>query len=210
MSASVSGGALTSAAAVRNRAPILSVLRRVLPSSGTVLEVASGSGEHVVYFGAALSGLTWQPTDRDQHALRSIAAHQAEAGLSNVLPPLALDVSQPPLRSLMADAILAINMVHISPWSATQGLMRLSERVLPAGGVLYLYGPYLEAAVPLAPSNAAFDASLRERHPAWGLRDLGQVEELAARHGMGLEERVEMPSNNLSLVFRRRGVGSTG
>ena len=142
-------------------------------------------------------------SDRDADALRSIAAHRTIATLGNLRPPIPLDVSRPPWPLLQADVVVAINMIHISPWDATEGLMAVCDQMLAPGGLIYLYGPYRETAVPLAPGNAAFDASLRERDPAWGLRDLGVVRDLAARHGFALVERVEMPANNLSLVFRR-------
>ncbi len=195
--------ALTSESVSRNRDPILAILQRILPRSGTVLEVASGTGEHAVHFAAALPALEWQPTDCAADALRSIAAHRAMAALGNLRPPIPLDVSCPPWPVLPADAVLAINMIHISPWHATEGLMALCSEVLAPSGLIYLYGPYRERGVPLAAGNAAFDASLRERDPAWGLRDLGVVRDLAARHGWDLVERIEMPANNLSLVFKR-------
>jgi SAM-dependent methyltransferase len=197
-------GALSSPAVARNRDPILAVLREILPRHGTVLEIASGTGEHAAYFAAALPELVWQPTDRDPDGLRSIAAHQRAAARPNLLPPIELDVAAAAWPVTTADVVLAINMVHISPWSSTLGLMAGAERILAPGGVLYLYGPYKEPGTPLAPSNAAFDQSLRERDPEWGLRDLDDVCRLAASHGLELARRVEMPANNLSIVFRRR------
>jgi SAM-dependent methyltransferase len=196
-------GALTSPSVARNREPILAVLRRVLPERGHVLEIASGTGEHAVYFAAALRNLLWQPTDQDPLALRSIAAHRAAAGLANLAPPLPLDASASDWPVSHADAVVAINMVHISPWSATEGLMRGSERILPPGGILYLYGAYKENGIHTAPSNAVFDESLRARHPDWGVRDVADVTRLANTHGLVLVERIPMPANNLSLVFRR-------
>jgi len=187
----------------RNRDPILAVLRRVLPPRGTVLEIASGSGEHAVHFAAALPELTWQPTDRDPAALRSIAAYRDAAALPNLAPPVALDAASPAWPIAQADAVVAINMVHISPWRATQGLMAGAARVLAPAGVLYLYGPYKENGAHTAPSNAEFDASLRARDPEWGVRDVREVEDLARAHGLVLAKRVAMPANNLSLVFRR-------
>ena len=198
--------AITSESVARNRDPILHVLRRVLPEKGTVLEVASGSGEHAVHFAGALPNIVWQPTDRDPDALRSIAAHRTAAALTNLRPPVPLDVSRPPWPTFQADAVVTINMIHISPWSTTEGLIAFCERTLASGSTLFLYGPYREADVPLAASNAAFDASLKERDPAWGLRDLGVVCGLAARHGFERVERIEMPANNLSLVFTRSPV----
>jgi hypothetical protein len=197
--------ALTSPSVVRNRDPILSVLRRVLPPAGQVLEIASGTGEHAVHFAAALPHLTWQPTDREEQALESIAAHRAASALPNLLAPLILDAAAPEWPVEQADAIVAINMVHISPWQATQGLMAGSGRVLPRGGVLYLYGAYKVNGAHTAPSNAAFDLDLRRRNLEWGVRDLESVADLAREHGLDLVERVQMPANNLSLVFHRSG-----
>ncbi len=197
-------GALTAPAVARNREPILAVLRRVLPTQGTVLEIASGSGEHAVHFAAGLPYLTWQPADVDPDALRSIAAYRAAARLPNLLPPLALDAAAPDWPVTRADAVVSINMIHIAPWSAAQGLMAGAERILAAGDVLYLYGPFKEDGQHTAPSNTAFDLSLRERNPQWGVRDVGDVCELAQQHGLALVERVAMPANNLSLVFQYR------
>jgi hypothetical protein len=197
-------GALTAPAVARNREPILAVLRRVLPTQGTVLEIASGSGQHAMHFAAGLPHLTWQPADIDPDALRSIAAYRAAARLPNLLPPLALDAAAPDWPVTRADAVVSINMIHIAPWSAAQGLMGGAERILAAGDVLYLYGPFKEDGQHTAPSNAAFDLSLRQRNPQWGVRDVGDVCELAQQHGLALVERVAMPANNLSLVFRYR------
>jgi SAM-dependent methyltransferase len=202
MSQALFDGALTSPSVARNREPILAVLRRVLPAGGIVLEIASGTGEHAMHFAAALLELTWQPTDRDPEARRSIAARRAAGVLPNLLPPLELDAAAPSWPVERADAIVAINMIHIAPWSAAEGLMAGAARLLAPGGILYLYGPYQENGRHTAPSNAAFDASLRARDPEWGVRDVGAVAELAARHGLALAERVAMPANNLSLVFR--------
>ena len=192
-------------AVARNREPIAAVLRDWLPQSGLVLEIASGTGEHAVWFGGRLPGLTWQPTDRDPEALASIAAWRESAGLSNILPPLLLDATAPqdwPVRH--ADAVVAINMIHIAPWSATEGLMSGAARVLAPGGLLYLYGPFREAGGHTAPSNAAFDFDLQLRNLLWGVRDREEVADLAVRHGLEPAGRVRMPANNLSLLFRRR------
>ncbi len=186
----------------RNREPILSVLREVFPAAATVLEVASGTGEHAVYFARALPGLVWQPSDPSPEARASIAAWTAAGGLTNVLPPIALDAASD-WRIHRADAVLCINMVHISPWAATEGLIRGAARVLPAGGPLVLYGPYRRAGRELEPSDAAFDADLMRRDPAWGLRLLDDVVDLAATSGLALESVTEMPANNLTVVFRR-------
>jgi SAM-dependent methyltransferase len=191
-------------AVARNREPILAVLRRVLPERGLVLEIASGSGEHAVYFAAALPHLTWQPSDPDPEARDSIAAYRAAAQLPNLLPPLALDAASPNWPVAQSDMIVSINMIHIAPWVAAEGLMAGAERLLAAGGVLFLYGPFREHGQHTAPSNAAFDESLRSRNREWGVRDLDEVAALASRHGFALKERVAMPANNLSVVFRRR------
>jgi SAM-dependent methyltransferase len=197
--------ALSSPAALRNRDPILGVLRRVLPDAGVVLHVAEGSGEHVVHFAAALPELVFQPTDPDPDARASIDAWRVASGLGNVRPAVSLDASAPETWPVSeAAAIVAINMVHISPWAATAGLIEGAGRLLAPGGVLVLYGPYFELDVPTAPSNAAFDASLRARNPAWGLRDLAEVTALAEAHGLERIARVEMPANNLTVAFRRR------
>jgi SAM-dependent methyltransferase len=195
---------LSSPATARNRDPILAVLREHLPAGGLVLEIAAGAGEHAVHMAQGLPGLSWRPTDPDPGARASIEAWRAEAGTPNLLPALELDAEAPDSWPVdHAEAVVCINMIHISPWAATQGLMAGAGRVLAVGGVLYLYGPYREAGVPIAPSNEAFDLSLRARNPAWGLRDREAVEAQAARHGLKLTERVEMPANNLSLVFRK-------
>ena len=204
MTSHPSAAALTSPAALRNRGPILDVLRRVLPARGMVLEIGSGSGEHAVHFAAGLPHLTWQPTDLDHEALASIAAHRRAAGLPNLLPPIELDAAVPSWPIAHANAIVSINMIHIAPWSAAEGLVAGAGRMLAPGAVLFLYGPFKEDDRHTAPSNAAFDASLRASNKEWGVRDLGEVAALASRHGLDFAERVAMPANNLSVVFRRR------
>jgi len=197
-------GALASPSTARNRGPILEVLRSRLPERGTVLEVAAGAGEHAAHSAAALPGLQWRPTDRDPTALASIAAWCEHAGAPNLLPPLRLDAADPerwPAGPF--DVVVNINMIHISPWAVAEGLMGGAGRVLAPGGLLFLYGPFIESDVPTAPSNVAFDFDLRRRNPDWGLRRLGEVKALAARHGLRFAERIAMPANNLSLVFRR-------
>jgi hypothetical protein len=197
-------GALSSPAVARNTGAILAVLKAHMPARGGVLEVAAGSGEHAVAFAAALPGLDWTPSDPSAGARNSIAAWAATAGLANLRPPLALDVLDPatwpegPLQ-----AVVCINMIHISPWAATEGLMALAGSRLTPGGLLVLYGPYHEADGPLAPSNAAFDESLRARDPAWGLRDRDVVAAAAKAEGLALTLRLAMPANNLMLLFRR-------
>jgi SAM-dependent methyltransferase len=193
----------SSPSALRNRDPILAVLRRVLPSRGLVLEIASGSGEHIVHFARDWPALEWQPSDPSAEARASIAAWIASEGLPHVHAPIDLDAASAVWPVARADAIIAINMVHISPWAATVGLMAQAGRILPTSGVLFLYGPYRQAGVPFAESNAAFDADLRRRDPAWGIRDVADVAAEAALNGLVLDEVVAMPANNLSLVFAR-------
>jgi len=187
----------------RNRAPILEVLMRFLPGSGTVLEVASGSGEHAVWFAQHLRPLMWQPSDRDPACRRSIAAHAAAAGCATLRPPLDLDVTADAWPLERAEAIVGINLVHIAPWFVAEGLFAGAARLLPPAGVLFLYGPFLRADAATAPSNLAFDRSLRARNAAWGLRDVADMATLGRTHGLCLAETVEMPANNLSLVFHR-------
>ena len=187
----------------RNRDPITEVLREILPERGLVLEIASGTGEHSVHFAREFPKLLWQPSDPEPAALRSIEAWRAEAGLFNLLPPVSLDARAGQWPVAEADAILCINMIHISPWSATAGLMRGAGRLLRPGAPLYLYGPYRQASIETAPSNEAFDADLRSRNPEWGLRDLEAVVAEAGGHGFALESVVAMPANNLSVVLRR-------
>ena len=197
--------ARVSPSTARNRDPILDVLRPRLPASGLVLEVAAGAGEHAVHFAAACAALQWRPTDADAEALTSIGAWREQAGLDNLLPPLRLDAAQPDTWPVEhADAIVAINMMHISPWSATAGLMAGAGRALPPGGCLFLYGPFVESGVPTAPSNVAFDQSLRRRNPEWGIRRLDDLAALGAGQGLSLSERIALPANNLVLVFRKR------
>lgn len=191
-------------ATTRNREPILAVLRERLPPAGLVLEVASGSGEHVVSFAAALPGLRWQPSDPDPECRASIAAWIEHEGLANVAPPLALDAAAPEWPLAAADAVLCCNMIHIAPWEAAQGLLAGSARVLPAGGLVLLYGPFVIDGL-TAPSNREFDASLRQRDARWGVRELRDVEREAGRHGLALVETVAMPANNAVVVLRRDG-----
>jgi hypothetical protein len=188
-------------ATLRNRAAIATMLGDLLPAAGRVLEVASGSGEHCAYFAEHFPKLEWHPSDPDPDALASIAAWCE--GLANVRPPVALDAAATTWPVGHADAILCINMVHISPWAATLGLMAGAGRLLPTGAPLILYGPYREADVPTAPSNEEFDQSLRARDPAWGLRLLDEVVAAAEAQGLAFERRVAMPANNLIVAFRR-------
>ena len=188
---------------VRNAAPIADVLRGILPDRGFVLEIASGSGEHALHFAREFPNLLWQPSDPEPAALRSIEAWRAENGLFNLLPPVSLDARAADWPVDRADAILCINMVHISPWAATVGLMRGAGRLLEVGAPLYLYGAYRQAGVETSPSNEAFDESLRARDPEWGVRDLEDVIEEAQGHGLALDSVTPMPANNLSVVLRK-------
>jgi len=185
----------------RNRDPIADVLAAELPAEGLVLEVASGSGEHCAYFAERFPALRWQPSDPDPDALASIADWCN--GLANIFPPLALDAAADDWPIASADAILCVNMVHISPWEATLGLMAGAGRLLGAGASLILYGPYRRQGVPTAESNEAFDRSLKARDSRWGLRHVEDVSAAAAARGLVLQRVVEMPANNLTLVFRR-------
>ena len=187
-------------AADRNKGPILDVLEEVLPERGLVLEIASGAGRHVAYFAAALAGPVWQPSEPDAELRRMIAA---AARMPNVREPLDLDVLRQPWPISAADAIVNINMIHVTPWDATVALMGGAAAVLPDGGVLYMYGPYRRFGGHTAPSNAAFHERLRMQDGRWGLRDMEDVERLAGEAGLVLERRVAMPANNFSLVFRR-------
>lgn len=188
----------------RNRGPILALLTRVLPPAGTVLEIASGTGEHAVFFGRHLPHLVWQPTDLDAAARASIVAWTAEAGLDNILDPLALDATQPNWPIDRAAAVIAINMIHIAPWTAAVGLLGGAGRLLDAGAPLVLYGPFKRDGQHTAPSNDAFDQNLRRQDPSWGVRDLETVVAAADTAGLALAEIAPMPANNLGLVFRRR------
>jgi SAM-dependent methyltransferase len=187
----------------RNREPILEVLRRVLPPRGLVLEVASGSGEHAAYFAKRLPTLLWQPTDPDPRALASIAAHRTAADASNLLSPLWLDAMSEQWPVQRADALVCINMIHITPWAACKGLVTGAERTLRSGGILYLYGPYLIDGRHTAQSNEDFDAWLRTQNARWGVRDIAEVTDLAQCRGFSLIETVPMPANNLSVIFER-------
>jgi len=193
---------LASPAVARNRDVILDVLREVLAQRRQVLELASGSGEHAVHFAHGLPHLAWQPSDASPRALESIADWRAEAALPNLKAPITLDV-QAEWPEVACDALVAINLIHISPWRVTSELMLQAGRRLPKDGVLYLYGPYKRGGQHTAPSNEGFDGQLKSRNPLWGVRDLEAVIEEAERNGLRLDRVVEMPANNLSVVFRR-------
>ncbi len=190
-------------AAERNRQPILDVLRRVLPAEGLVLEVASGTGQHVDFFSEQLPRLHWQPSDASAQALESIASRVDEAARENFCPPVELDVRTARWPIAKADAVLCINMIHISPWEASEALFQGASAVLAAAAPLITYGPYRIHGTHSSASNAAFDESLRSRNPRWGVRDIDELKELAGRTGFALTERVPMPANNMTLIWRR-------
>lgn len=200
----MSDARLNAPSTARNRDPILSVLQHALPPDARVLEIASGAGEHAVFFAKAMPGVVWQSSDPDEDARASIAAWIAAEGARNVLAPLAIDVraddwgipAEPPF-----DALVAINMIHIAPWEATLGLFAGAGRHIRRFGVVFLYGPYMRGGRHTAPSNEAFDASLRARNPSWGVRDVADVERVAAENGFALNRITEMPANNLALEF---------
>lgn len=187
----------------RNREPIAAILRTVLPSAGSVLEIASGTGEHAIFFARTFPGLDWIPSDADPAAIASIRAWVETARLPNLRPPLRIDAAAPDWPIDRADALLCINMVHISPWEATEGLMAYAGRLLPPGAPLVLYGPYLQEGTETAPSNLAFDESLKARDGRWGLRRIEDVVALAEGQGLRLAAIHPMPANNLTVLFER-------
>jgi len=193
---------LHSPATDRNKQPILGVLHDILPPEGHILEIASGTGEHVVYFAEALPKLIWQPTEPNKLSRSTIQARVRASGLTNVRDPLDLDVRDAHWPVKPSDAVLCINMIHISPWAATEALFSNARRILSSTGVLYLYGPFRQSDQDTTPSNEAFDASLRSRNSEWGLRSLEEVVHFATKQGFALENTKEMPANNLSVVFR--------
>lgn len=197
---------LRSPSAARNSEPILEVLRRVLPPCPSVLEIASGTGEHAVCFARGVDAASWQPSDPDAPSRASIAAWIAHEGAANVLAPIAIDAREGdwPVEREAFDAVVSINMIHIAPWEAALGLFAGAARALKGGGVLFLYGPFRRDGEHTAPSNAAFDASLKARDPSWGVRDIADVERAAGEQGLALNEIVAMPTNNFSLIFARR------
>ncbi|MHC5614376.1 MAG: DUF938 domain-containing protein [Nostoc sp.] len=198
-----------------NSEPIIEVLLQVLPKSGTILEIASGTGEHAVFFAPKLSSRSWLPTDPNPQLRASITAWAEHIGCDNLYPPLELDVREPVwavenpafdwLNNQPIVAIVNINMIHISPWSACLGLMAGAGRILPAGGILYLYGPFKQGGEHTAASNAAFDESLRAQNPEWGVRNFDDVVAVASAQNLTLKQTYQMPANNLSVVFERSG-----
>lgn len=197
------GARRSAPAALRNRQPIAKVLEEWLPDRGLVLEIASGTGEHAVHFADRFPQLEWQPSDIHPDALASIRAWRAEAGLPNLREPLTIDASSASWPIDAADAVLSINMVHISPWASALGLLNGAARILPAGAPLILYGPWLKDDVPTAPSNLAFDSDLKRRDPAWGLRRVEDFATAADGRGLRLMETRAMPANNMMLLLRR-------
>ena len=190
-------------AALRNRDPIAPVLRALLPPNGKVFEIASGTGEHAVHFAGRFANLDWLPSDVDRNALASIRAWRAEAGLQNLLDPIVVDAAAPDWPVEGADAVLSINMVHISPWASALGLLDGAQRLLGAGAPLILYGPWLSDRIETAPSNFAFDADLKGRDPRWGLRNVEAFAQEARSRDFELAELRQMPANNLMLLFRK-------
>jgi len=191
------------AAAERNKGPILDVLARVLPGQGVVLEIASGTGQHIVHFAKALPDLAWQPSDPDPELREAIALRVQEQQLANVNPPIDLDVARLPWPLQTADAVVCINMIHVAPWAATLALFEGAKTLLPTQHILLLYGPYRRFGLHTSKSNEQFDSDLRAKNPEWGLRDLEAVSEVAVSSGFVLAEIVEMPANNFSLIFKR-------
>jgi SAM-dependent methyltransferase len=197
-------GRLASPSAARNRGAIADVLAQVLPQEGLVLEVGSGTGEHVVHFARVMPHLTWQPSEQDEACLRSISAWLAVEAQANVRQPVFLDVASAQWPIAATDVIISINMIHIAPWSAAQALLRGASSILPAGGLLCLYGPYRVAGKHTSASNRAFDAELRAMNSEWGVRDLDAVSSEASAFNLDLERTIQMPANNLIAVFRKR------
>ena len=191
-------------AAQRNREPIAEVLADWLPKRGLVLEIASGTGEHAVHFAKRFPNLQWQPSDLHPDALRSIAAWREESRLPNLREPIALDAAKPDWPLDQADAVLSINMVHISPWASALGLIDGAARLLAEGAPLILYGPWLKDDIPTVDSNLAFDADLKRRDPEWGLRRVEDFAAAAEGHALALEDLRQMPANNLMLLFRKQ------
>ncbi len=203
-------GRLDAAAFHRNHAPIWAVLEKFLGGqSGDVLEAGSGTGQHVVHFARHTPGITWWPSDFNEAHLKSIGAWRAHAGLANIRPPLAIDLTDPAWCKEMIDgrgppqlaAVFCANVIHIAPWRVAEGLFAGAGRYLKSGGRFFLYGPFKRDGKHTAVSNAVFDTSLRQGNPEWGVRDIADVEQLAAQNGLALQEAVEMPANNMILVF---------
>lgn len=197
------GGRLVSPSAERNKGPVAEVLEQVLSNEGLVLEVSSGTGQHVVHFARRMPHLTWQPSERDDESLHSIAHWMADEALPNIRPAIRLDVTEQPWPISAAAAVICLNMIHIAPWSAGEALIRGASGIVGPGGTLFLYGPFRREGRHTAPSNEAFDRQLRSVDPEWGVRDLEDVARVAAAHGFSAPHVFNMPANNLSVAFRR-------
>jgi len=195
------GDRLLSPSAERNKAPIAAVLKQALPAAGVVLEVASGTGQHVVHFAREMPHLTWQPSEREDELLRSIERWRAAEALANVRAPVRLDVMEQPWPVASAAAVVCLNMIHIAPWAAAEALIAGAGKVVDDGGALFLYGPFRRGDRHTAPSNEAFDLQLRAQNAAWGVRDLDEVAAVARARGFGPPAIHEMPANNMSVVF---------
>jgi hypothetical protein len=200
---SLAGGRLVSPSAERNKGAIASVLKKVLPHQGVVLEISSGTGQHVVHFAREMPYLTWQPSERDEESLQSIAHWVAAEGLTNIRAPLRLDVIEQPWPVSSAAAVICLNMIHIAPWSAGQALIRGARATLGSGGTLFLYGPFRRNGQHTSTSNEAFDRQLQSQDPQWGVRNLEDVVRFAKANDFGAPEIQEMPANNLSVIFHK-------
>ena len=200
---SLPGGRLVSPSAERNKGAIAGVLKKVLPHRGVVLEISSGTGQHVAHFGREMPYLTWQPSERDEESLQSIAHWVAAEGQTNIRAPLRLDVTEQPWPVSSAAAVICLNMIHIAPWSAGQALIRGASAALSSGGTLFLYGPFRRNGQHTSTSNEAFDRQLQSQDPEWGVRNLEDVARFAKAHDFGAPEIHEMPANNLSVAFRK-------
>ncbi|GAB5487972.1 MAG: DUF938 domain-containing protein [Parasphingorhabdus sp.] len=190
-------------ATMRNRDAIVSVLSQILPETGTILEIASGTGEHAVYFGQKFPDLTFQPSDPDPECCRSIAAWTAREQVENILPPIQLDALENTWDIKAPVTILCINMIHIAPWEAAIGLFNHAAKMLSVGAALYLYGPYFRDGVEPAEGNLSFERSLKSRNLQWGIRDVADMDTLAEKTGFKREQLIEMPANNISLIYRK-------
>jgi SAM-dependent methyltransferase len=200
----LASGRLLSPSAERTKAPIATVLKEALPEHGLVLEIGSGTGQHIVHFAKEMPYLRWQPSERDEDCLRSIRAWQSFEAADNLHEPIFLDVGDQPWPLTSASAVVSLNMIHIAPWTAAEALIGGARTVLQPGGLLFLYGPFRCAGQHTAPGNEAFDRQLRSTNPEWGVRDLDDVAALASRHDFAAPDVHEMPANNLSIIFRRR------
>jgi hypothetical protein len=194
----------------RNRDALLQVLKLILPQTGTILEIASGTGEHACYFAPAFGAAIWQPTDADESAIASINAHREADSPANLAPPLRLNVMESKWKVNAADAVLCVNMVHITPWVCCKNLLRGCAHVLSPGAPLVLYGPFKQDGAHTAPSNAKFDQTLRGQNAEWGIRDMAEIAEAGKARGLTIEDPIAMPSNNFCLIFRQTNAAPAG